>query len=147
MEITQYIIEKDITAYIIEASSFPEGVDLAHNTLHSLFLDKKNWQFYGISYMRENGTICYMAGASSRIENVENTHHLATFTIKKGNYNSVLLPNFMEDESRIFPTFQHLLKDPQLDPQGYCLEIFENKGQDMRCLVKLSEYRIINKEY
>jgi hypothetical protein len=139
MEISPFILEKDIEAFVIEASSFPEGVDLAHEKLHNLFINKKDWQFYGISYMLPDGSIRYLAGASPRegvdVKNVS----LNTFTIKKGKYNSVLLQNFMSDESIIAPTFQALLKDSELDPNGYCLEIFENKGQDMRCLVKLND--------
>lgn len=139
MEIHQYIIEQDINAYVIEATSFPEGVDKAHEELHSVFVNKKDWQFYGISYMLPNGSIRYMAGASPKVKIEDNAFNLNTFTLKKGKYSSILLPNFMSDESKIAPTFQLLLKDPQLDPHGYCLEIFENKGQDMRCLIKLKD--------
>ena len=60
-----------------------------------------------------------------------------SFVIKKGKYWGELLLDWRKDESIVGKTFQRLLRHPNLDKSGYCLEIYPNE-KDIRCLVPLS---------
>ena len=60
------------------------------------------------------------------------------FFIKKGKYLSRLIHNFRDDIPAIGRTFQQLLDDPRIDPDGYCLEWYLGEN-DVRCMVRLAD--------
>jgi hypothetical protein len=65
MDITT--LENDIKVYYVAASSFPDGVQQAHETLHALMPFDAKRGYYGISYP-EGGTISYKAAAAELYE-------------------------------------------------------------------------------
>ncbi len=127
-------IEKDISVVYIKATSFPEGVLAAHQKLHSIVPFSKERGYFGISYGSIGG-IVYKAAAE--VFSGEK-YNLDIFTIKKGNYLSVILKDYQKDISDIGKTFQKMMTDPRLDTNGYCIEIYLN-DKDMQCLVKLND--------
>ncbi len=129
-----YSIEKDITTLCLTADSFPEGVEAAHTKLHSLLPSLEQRTAYGISWSDGKGGIIYKAAVSRLREDEAETDGLETFVIRKGEYMSELLLNYREDMDRVNSTFQQLLALPELDPEGYCLELYLN-DKDMRCMV------------
>lgn len=128
------IIEKDITVVCVTASSFPDGIGAAHRKLHSLIPFVIQRKAYGISWSDGKGGIIYKAAAEQLEEGEAEAYGLETFVIRKGEYKSELLLNFPEDMTRINTAFQKLLALPELDPQGYCLEVYLTE-KDMRCMV------------
>ena len=131
-------IEKDIPTVYVEATSFPNGVLAAHQKLHRLLENKEKRHFYGISYPNTEGGIVYKAAASTLNADEAKQLNLDTFVIKKGTYSSVFIENYLADIPSIGRTFQSLLADSRVDPNGYCLEIYEGE-KDVRCLVKLAD--------
>lgn len=133
----EYYIDRDIKVFYVTAKSFPEGVGGAFQKLIS-FLPKPNERLlYGISYPDEKGVIIYKAAVEESFPGEGEQNGCETFVIKKGKYWSELLPDWRKDESSVGKTFQKLLKHPDLDKSGYCLEIYPNE-KDVRCLVPLS---------
>jgi predicted transcriptional regulator YdeE len=130
-------LKKDIVVVFITASSFPEGVLAAHQKLHSLVPFSKTRGYYGISHGNTEGGITYKAAAEV-FKDEKGKYNLEKFIIKKGNYLYEDLKNYMEDLSMIGTTFQKLLTDPNIDPNGYCLEIYEGE-KDVKCMVKLKD--------
>lgn len=133
-----YTLEKDITVICLHADSFPEGIEAAHNRLHSMLPALEQRTAYGISYSNGNGGIIYKAAMSELRTGEAESHGLETFIIRKGDYMSELLLSFSEDPARVNRTFQELLALPELDPKGYCLELYLN-DKDMRCMVPLKK--------
>jgi hypothetical protein len=131
-----YLIDEDIKVMYVTASSFPEGVEAAHQTLHSLLSGDDKRGYFGISRPEANHGIIYKAAAEELKPGEAETLGLETFVIKKGIYASELITDFMSDIPSIGRTFQKLLAQPGLDPNGYCLEIYI-KNKDVRCLVGL----------
>ena len=136
MSAQDYYIDKDIKVVCIPASSFPEGVQMAHKKLHSLFPATKDRTFYGISYADKSGNIIYKAATDQLNEEEAARFNLETFTIRKGNYTSEVLKDWRKDEMSVGKTFRKLLSDQRIDKKGYCLEIYLGED-DMRCLVTL----------
>lgn len=136
-----YHIDKDISVACITADAFPEGIDAAHSKLHSLFPETGKRTFYGISYSDGKDGIIYKAAAEQLQDGEAKQHGLETFVIRKGDYMSVLLLNFREEMDRVGETFQELLALPELDPKGYCLELYLGE-KDMRCMVLLKNKNI-----
>jgi hypothetical protein len=133
----KYWIDRDIRVFYVTATSFPEGVGGAFQKLFS-FLPKPNERIlYAISFPNERGQIIYKAAVEELFPGEGEQHGCETFLIKKGEYWSELLVDWRKDESSVGKTFQRLLKHPELDKNGYCLEIYLNE-KDVRCLVPLA---------
>jgi uncharacterized protein YdhG (YjbR/CyaY superfamily) len=137
-DMAKVIFKKDIQTICVVAKSFPNDILTAFETLHTLLTDTEKRQHFGISHSNTEGGIHYMAAATELQKGEAKALGLDNFTIKKGTYNGMLIPDFRHDVSEIGRTFERLLQDPNIDPQGYCLEIYEH-DTDVHCLVKLKD--------
>lgn len=126
----------DQKVFCVSAGMFPEGVGEAHRKLHALFPPADGRSYYGISY-RNKDTILYKAAVALKNPEEAGKLNLESFTIRKGKYSGKVIKNFMDDITSIGRTFQVLLEDTRIDPQGYCLE--EYFDRDVRCMVKLKD--------
>jgi len=129
-------IDKDIRVLTIKAETFPGGVMAAHKKIHKLFPVQSERRFFGISWMGKNNEIVYYAAAEELYPNEAEKYSCETFTILKGDYCGKYLKDWCVTPNLVGDTFRELLQDPELDPNGYCLEIYHNEN-DMECLVKL----------
>jgi hypothetical protein len=129
-----FTINNDIKVFCVTADSFPEGIGPAHQKLQSILPQASGRKFFGISLPSENGVIIYKAAVEEQYEGEAEKYGLETFIIKKGRYICETLNNWHKDVPFIGKTFQQLLKDPRIDKNGYCLEIYLNDS-DMMCLV------------
>jgi hypothetical protein len=133
----KYNIDRDIKVFYVTAASFPLGVGGAFQKLLS-FLPKPNERvLYGISAPNEKGEIIYKAAAEESFQGEGEKNGCETYIIKKGEYWGELLPDWRKNESIVGETFRKLLKHPDLDKSGYCLEIYPNE-KDVRCLVPIN---------
>ncbi|MEX2565094.1 MAG: hypothetical protein WD431_04070 [Cyclobacteriaceae bacterium] len=69
-----------------------------------------------------------------------------TLTIKSGKYRSITVEKFMKNPQTIGQAFETLLQLPNLDPNGYCVEVYdpgaEGYGTDkesVKCRIRLQE--------
>jgi hypothetical protein len=131
-------IEQDKTVVFIAAESFPAGVKSAHEKLHGNVAFSEERGYYGISWM-EQGRIRYLAAADELYPEEAEKYGLEKFVIKKGSYICQTVQNFMNDTPAIGETFEQMLADTHIDPQGYCLEVYSKNGKDMQCMVKLND--------
>lgn len=130
-------IDNDIKVFYITASSFPDGVLAAHQTLHGLISYSENRKYFGLSRPENNGDIVYRAAAEELNDGEARELNLETITLKKGHYVSLLVKDFMKDISGIEKAFNQLLTYPGLDPQGYCVELYLGQ-KDVQCMVRLA---------
>ncbi len=133
---SEIIIENDIIVCCIRAESFPGGVLAAHQQLHRLIPQKPGRNYYGISYPDVNRKILYKAAVNMLNYDEPDKLNCETDVIRKGKYYGTVLTDFMQNIPAIGNTFEQLLKHPDLDPDGYCLEIYIN-NTDVQLLVKL----------
>lgn len=145
-----FTFQEDVKTYCVTASSFPEGIQEAHDRLHQLLPSNERRNFYGVSWPAHDGTIIYKAAAE--IMDSDNDHllpDLDIFTIKNGPYNSLYIPNYRNNLESIKQAFDLLLQQHEVDPNGYCLEWYINEN-DVKCLVPLGPeyqpYTGLNKE-
>lgn len=128
-------IPQDIPLFYVTATSFPEGVLDAHAKIHSLIPLPEERRFFGISYPID-GTIVYKAAAEELEVGEAEKYDCEKFVIKAGEYLYEDIKDFASDISIIDKTFKELLANPELDPNGYCLEWYMN-DTDVRCMVPL----------
>lgn len=129
-------IKNDIVVCCIRAESFPGGVKAAHEQLHQLIPMKPNRQYFGISYPDINRNILYKAAVNMLNYDEPEKLNCETDLIKKGTYYGTVMTDFMKNIPEISNIFKQLLTHPELDPEGYCLEIYLNNS-DVHLLVKL----------
>ena len=128
---------KDIKVLYIPAKTFPEGILDAHKKLHSLIPFSTDRKSFGIS-RPENGGIAYKAGAEEISRGEAEKLNCQTMILKKGKYTSITIQDFMKDPDSIGKTFEKLLANPSIDPEGYCVEWYFNE-KDVKCMVRLME--------
>ena len=134
----KYALAADIKAMYIEAESFPDGVLKAHQQLHALVQRTASRKYFGISFPDRDGNILYKAGAEEITENEAEELGLKTFVIKKGNYMSIDIPDFMDDIPAIGSAFGKLISHPGIDPNGACIEWYLD-DDNVKCMVRLAD--------
>ncbi len=127
----------DVKIFYITAETFPEGITAAHEKLHSLIPFSDDRQFFSVS-RPENGQIVYRAGTAQLYDGEAEKFNCESLVLEKGRYASLTVPNYTADLTSIEKAFQRLLAEPNLDPQGYCVEWYISE-QDVRCMIRLDE--------
>ncbi|POY36638.1 transcriptional regulator [Solitalea longa] len=131
-------IDTDIKVMYVTAKSFPDGVLEAHQSLHSKISFTTQRKYFGISRPENNHGIVYRAAAEELKTGEAEEWGYETLTLKKGNYISQTINDYMKDLESIGRTFQELLQHPNIDPEGYCVELYLS-DKDVQCMVRLAE--------
>ncbi len=133
------ILEKDIKVLYVTATSFPQGIGEATQKLHSLFPFSVERKIFGLSRPEHNKGIIYRAAAEEMFEGEAEKLNCKTLIIPKGKYITVLVNDFRKDVMSIDRAFQELLKHPNLDPQGYCVEHYSPTKEEVTCMIRLDD--------
>ena len=131
----KYELVKDINVFYVPANSFPEGIKAAFDKLKNIVPQGDNRTVFGLSWPDENGKIMYKASFEENHPGEGKRYGLSSFIIKKGSYISELVKDFAGNLPQIGGSFQRLLKHPDIDPMGCCVEWY--KGADVLCMVRL----------
>lgn len=131
-----YTIAENIPCYLVKAQTFPDGVMAAHQQLHAAFAFDGHRRFFGISRGLPGGGIDYSAAVEKMEGDTIAPNRFESFVIPAGRYRGTELPDFRKDIPAIGRLFSQLLQDPELDPNGFCLEWYYNMN-DVQCTVKL----------
>jgi len=143
-----YTFQHDVKTVCVSATSFPDGIAAAHTQLYAMIPRNERRRFFGVSWPDTDGNIIYKAAAEVMPEDVF-AEHFETFTIKNGPYNSFYITDYRKHTESIKNAFDLLLKEHEVDPEGYCLEWYINDN-DVKCMVPLGKeykpYTGLNKE-
>jgi predicted transcriptional regulator YdeE len=132
-------LDNNIKVFYVTAKSFPEGIADATQELHSLFPFSKERKIFGMSRPENDGKIVYRAAAEELKEGEAAKLNCNTLIIKKGNYICLTVNDFREDIRSIDKAFKQLLKEPDLDPEGYCVEWYDTEKEAVKCMIRLDE--------
>jgi hypothetical protein len=134
----QYHISDNIEVIFLTATKFPEDVPATYERLHALIPNNPLRRYFGISHPDVTGTIIYKAAAEILPSDHFTNAELQEFTIAKGDFAAQYIVNHFQDSNCIGNAFQELLKHPQLDPSGYCLEVYKDYTDiDVHCMVRI----------
>ncbi len=129
--------DKDIKVVYIKAVQFPEGILEAFAKLKALIPKMAERKLFGLS-RPEHGRIEYKAATEEDFPGEAEALHADVLSIKKGNYTSVTIMNYMKQMESIGKTFHEMLQHPGIDPDGYCVEWYISETE-MKCLVRLAD--------
>lgn len=133
----QFILDKDIQVLCVAATSFPAGIGAAFSKLHSTVSHADKRDAYGISHGGGAGSIIYKAGAAQQEDGEAEKYGCELFTIRTGKYIGTVLKDWKQDETSIGRTFQELLQQYDIDPDGACIEKYI--GDDVQCMIRLKD--------
>lgn len=128
--------DKDVKVFYVNAKSFPEGIQEAHQKLHSLIPFSKDRKYFGVSRPEQGDGIIYRAAAEELEPGEAESLRLESLVLKKGDYVSITIKDYAKDIMSIDRAFKELLALPDLDPQGYCVEWYYNE-KDVKCMIRL----------
>jgi hypothetical protein len=135
IKMEDFILKEDINVFCVQAASFPDKIMEAHQTLHSLIDFNPERRYFGLSSPDQSGEIIYKAAAEEIIPGELSKHHLEAYTIPKGNYLSRVIRNFTSNIGEIGKTFQEMINEPTIAPDGICIEWYL-KNDEVRCMVR-----------
>ena len=130
------ILEADIKVAYVTAKSFPKGITEAFEKLDSIVPSANNRRHFGISQPNKNNVIIYKAAVEEQHKGEAEKFGLESFVIQKGQYIYKDILNYSEKPQNISDTFRQLISQPNIDPDGYCLEWYLNES-DVRCMVRI----------
>jgi predicted transcriptional regulator YdeE len=131
----QYHLAGDMIVFCAPAVSFPDGVIEAHQKLHTMVPSTPARKYFGLS-RPENGVISYYAATEEVYPGEAEKYGCNKITLKKGNYATLLIKDYMQDIPAIGKAFTQLLTVPGLDKDGYCVEWYLN-DKDLQCMVRV----------
>lgn len=132
-----YTLHRDIHLLTVQATSFPQGVKTAFEKLLQTDPSFRTRATYGISHGSKNG-IVYWAAVEEADTMEAQKHNLGSYTIRTGTYAMEHVEHYMENQSAIQQAFDRLLKHPNLDRAGECIEYYLN-DEVVRCMVRLTD--------
>lgn len=136
MELTT--LSNDITVVFLSVANFPDDVPSTYVRLHAQLPEEDGRRYFGISHADQHGAIQYKAAAEVLAGEKFDSAELEQFVIRKGPFASKYIVNHFQDSQCIGLAFKELLGHPDLDPVGYCLEVYKNYTDlDVHCMVRL----------
>jgi hypothetical protein len=129
-------INEDIKLMCVPAKSFPDGIMEAFQTLGSLHPSMKERAMYGISHADKNGEIIYKAATPESFKGETEEFGCEMYIVRKGEYMSETIHDYMSKLPEIGETFHKLLQHPQLDRNGACVEWYKSRNEVL-CMVRL----------
>jgi predicted transcriptional regulator YdeE len=133
-------LNNDKHLYTVQATSFPDGVKAAFERLGQISGNTTTTfkDIFGISYMGPDGKIIYKAAAPETFEGEAAKKGCESFTMKKGTYYCHTIKDWEKHMDQFQVVFEELLKHPELDPQGACVEWYKGVNEVL-CMVRLKD--------
>jgi len=133
-----FFLDSDIKVLCVTAKSFPNGIMEAFDKLHSFVPFGEKRRLFGISRPNKQGIIIYKAALEEIYQGEAEKFGCESFVIQKGKYIYLDRTDYAKDISGMGEAFHELISQPNIDPNGYCLEWYLNE-KDVRCLVRLDD--------
>ncbi len=135
-----YNLKEDVKIFCVTAKSFPDGVKEAWEKLHGMLPTTAGRTFYGISHGDKGSNIIYKAAVKESFEGEGKKYGCETFILKKGDYLTETIIDWMKKIDTIGSTFQTLLKDHLLDENFPCVEWYKSDSE-LLCMIKIKELK------
>ena len=137
MKMEPYHIDHDIRLCCVPAESFPDGVMAAFQQLMNIFPDQQGQRrLFGVSWPDGKGSMVYKAAVEEKFQGEAERMGMEPFLLKKGEYLSTTVHNFMNDIPSIGNAFRQLVDAPGVHPNTVGVEEYISTT-DVRCMVPM----------
>jgi len=132
-----YHLNQDIRLCCIAAKSFPDGVMAAFQQLMNIFPDQQGQRrLFGVSWPDGKGSLVYKAAVEEKYQGEAERLGMEPYLLKKGEYLSTTVHNFMNDIPSIGKAFRQLVDAPGVHPNTVGVEEYISTT-DVRCMVPM----------
>lgn len=132
-----YYLEHDIRLCCVPAKSFPDGVMAAFQQIMNTFPDQQgSRRLFGVSWPDGQGSLVYKAAIEESYQGEAEKLGMETYLLRKGEYLSLVVHNFMEDIPSIGKAFSKLVDAPGVHPDTIGVEEYVSSS-DVRCMVPM----------
>lgn len=132
------VVKENINILCLPAQKFPDTIAETHHQLREMIPHKEGRRFFGLSRPNANGVVGYAAAAEQLETSEADILGLQEYTVPEGTYYCITLSNLSKDTAAISQAFDEILKQPDIDPNGFCLEWYPNET-DIHCMVRLRD--------
>jgi predicted transcriptional regulator YdeE len=131
-----YLIKEDIKVFGIQVKTFPEGIGDVFGKLMNDITDGRERDYYGISYMQEDGKIYYFAAAAEKENGEAEKYNCERYTIEKGEYLISAVVNWRQQLNTINDVFHEMMQEKNIDKTKPCIEWYKD-DVEMWCMIKM----------
>jgi len=132
-----YHLDHDIHLVCVPAKSFPDGVMAAFQQIMNIFPNQQGHRrLFGVSWPDGKGSLVYKAAVEERFRGEAEKLGLETYLLRKGEYLSTTVHNFMNDIPSIGKAFHQLVDAPGVHPNTVGVEEYISET-DVRCMVPM----------
>lgn len=120
-------LKKDIKVFYSDVPGFPNGIKEAFDELYQKGGGR---DYYGISYMDEQGKVIYKAAAAEQYDGEgKELGFEKAMSIQKGDYLTLTYRNWMQAPHKIKDYFEQLMQDPRFDDTHPCVEWYKSDDE------------------
>ncbi|MFL5810932.1 MAG: hypothetical protein ACJ749_15535 [Flavisolibacter sp.] len=127
-----YQQKENVNIIGIEVNTFPKGVKETFGTLIRILGGDRD--FYGVSWMDENGRVRYYAMAGELFLNEGKRHNYELLTIEKGEYRTEAIHDWLKKTDCIKDVFHNLMGDNKPSKLHPCIEWYQS-DMELVCMV------------
>jgi hypothetical protein len=129
-----YYQPEDMTVFGIQVKTFPNGIKEAFDSLMSTFGNYRSC--YGISWLDENDSVQYYAMVPEAFEREANKYHYEKLIIKKGEYRTETIYNWLSKLDSIKDVFHGLVPNNRPNKNHPCVEWYKT-DDEMLCMIRV----------
>lgn len=132
----KFVFENDVKVFGKKIATFPLGVGEVFEELIKVTGDcATERNYYGISYIYDNGSISYKAVAQEKYTGEAEKFNYQKSTIEHGEYVFEVLKNWQKCTGEIKNIFEAMMKDVHTDKTKPCIEWYKS-DDEMLCMMK-----------
>jgi hypothetical protein len=131
----KYNLKKELKVFGLQVKTFPLGIKEAFGNLMKLLPDGSNRPYYGVSYMKEDGSIIYNAAAEEKYEGEAEKYNLERYIIEGGEYLTETINDWQAKTDSIKDVFHEMMQDNRVDKKKPVVEWYKT-DEEMMCMVK-----------
>ena len=134
----KFNLPRHLKVFGVQVRTFPAGVGDAFKSLMGMFPKGDSRSYYGISEFAKDGSIVYYATAEETYEGEAEKYNCNVYVVKKGEYLSVTVSDWMVKTDSIKDVFENLMKDVRVDKTNPCMEWYKTENE-MLCMMRMDE--------
>lgn len=129
-------LEKDITVFGFQVTTFPIGIGEAFDSLIEMVPEGLGRSYYGISHITSDGKVVYLAAVEEKKNGEAEKNSCERYSIEKGKYLVTGIKDWREKIDSIKGVFHEMMVQPDVDHSKPCIEWYKN-DDEMLCMMSV----------
>jgi predicted transcriptional regulator YdeE len=132
----KYYLQNDLNVFGMQVKTFPKGIGEAFEALIKMISGKFDRDYFGISYMTDDGGIVYYAAAVEKQQGEAEKYNCERYILEKGDYLTIPVKEWRMKTDCIKEVFHEIMLNPGVDKTKPAVEWYYN-DDEMMCMIKM----------